>query len=58
MYRIYFSQCQRVGGGGVWSRYKQTEPGGPGPDYVAYTFVFLETIIICRLYTLTISDQV
>jgi hypothetical protein len=30
---------------------------GPGPDYVAYVFVFLDGIIICRLYELTLSDQ-
>ena len=47
----------RVGG----SRYKLPGPGclegGPGPDYVAYVFVFLSSIIICRLYKLTLSDQ-
>jgi len=29
----------------------------PGPDYVAYVFVFSDDIIICRLYKLTLSDQ-
>jgi hypothetical protein len=38
------------GGGG--SRYKL-----PGPDYIAYVFVFLSSITICRLYKLTVSDQ-
>jgi hypothetical protein len=28
-----------------------------GPDHVAYVFVFLSTIIICRLYKLTLSDK-
>jgi hypothetical protein len=35
------------------SRYKLPEPvdpeGGPGPDYVACVFVFLGSIIICKL---------
>ena len=31
--------------------------GGPGLDYVAHGFVFLATIITCRLYKLTLSDQ-
>ena len=35
----------------VDSRYKL-----PGPDYFAYVFVFLDSVI-CRLYTLTLSDQ-
>jgi hypothetical protein len=43
------------------SRYKLTGPGGPegGPrsDYVAHVFVLLGSIIICRLYKLTLSDQ-
>jgi hypothetical protein len=30
--------------------------GGPGPDYVAYDFVFLGSIIICPLYKLTLPD--
>jgi hypothetical protein len=29
----------------------------PGLGYVAYFFVFLGGIIICRLYRLTLSDQ-
>jgi hypothetical protein len=37
-----------------WSRYKLREPG---PEYVVYVFVFLDSIIICRLYKLTISDK-
>jgi hypothetical protein len=31
--------------------------GGPGPDYLAYVFVFLGSIIICRFYKLTHLDQ-
>jgi len=31
--------------------------GGMGPDCVAYVFVFLNHIIICQLYKLTLSDQ-
>jgi hypothetical protein len=45
----------------VGSRYKLPAPGspegGPGPDYVAYVFVFLGSIIVCRVYKLTLSDQ-
>ena len=42
---------------------KAPRPGCPesvsGPDYyVAYGFVFLGSIVICRLYKLTLSDQV
>ena len=37
-----------------------TGPVGPeegaGPAYVEYVFVFLGSIIICRLYKLTLSD--
>ena len=33
-------------------------PGrGPAPSNVAYVFVFLGSIIICRLYKLTLSDE-
>jgi hypothetical protein len=55
------SKCsaKETGGGGNW--YKLPVPGGPegglGPDYVAYVFVFLDYIIICRLYKLSVSDQ-
>ena len=39
-----------IGGGGVpWKL--------PGPDYVTYVFVFLGSIIICRLYKLTIQTK-
>jgi hypothetical protein len=31
--------------------------GARRPDYVAYVFVFLCSIIIYRLYQLTLSDQ-
>jgi hypothetical protein len=51
------SAIEREGG----SRYKLPGPGGPeggpGPEFVAYVFVFLGSIIICRLYKLTLSDQ-
>jgi hypothetical protein len=30
---------------------------GPGVDYVTYVRVFLGSIIICRPYKLTLSDQ-
>jgi len=51
------AQCQRdeVGtrGQGAVTNYR-----GPGPKYVAYVFVFfLGSIISCRLYKLTLSDQ-
>jgi hypothetical protein len=43
------------------SRYKLLGPGSlagsPGPDCVAHVFVFLGSIIICRLHKLTPSDQ-
>jgi len=29
----------------------------PGPEYIAYDFVFLGSIIICRLSISTLSDQ-
>ena len=34
------------------SRYKL-----PGPDCVAYVFVFVGSIIVCRFDTLTLTDQ-
>jgi hypothetical protein len=50
-----------MGGGGGGRRYKLTRPGRPerflGPDYVARVFVFLRSIIICRLHKLTLSGQ-
>jgi hypothetical protein len=51
-------QCQRQGGGGR----KPVQITGArrserGPDYVAYVFVFLCSIIICRSYKSTLSDQ-
>ena len=53
------SQSRRGGRGGERSRYKIPGPGDPegglGPDYLAY--VFLGSIIIYRLYKLTLSDQ-
>ena len=30
---------------------------GPGPDYIAYVFVFLYSTITCRLCKLTLTDQ-
>jgi len=30
---------------------------GPGPDYIAYVFVFLNSTITCRLYKLTFIEQ-
>jgi len=43
------------------SRYKLLQAdgpeGGPRPDYVAPVVVFLDSIIICRLYKLTFSDR-
>jgi hypothetical protein len=32
-----------------------TNSRGPTPDYIAYVFVFLGSIIICRLYKVTLS---
>jgi hypothetical protein len=47
--------------GGVEAIVNYGCPGGPqagtGPDYVACVFVFLFSIIICRLKQLTPSDQ-
>jgi hypothetical protein len=47
--------------GGRGNQYKLPVPGSPAgvsrPDYVARDFVFLGSIIICRLYKLTPSDQ-
>jgi hypothetical protein len=43
------------------SRYKLPGPGGlevgPGPDGVARFFAVLGSIIMCRFYKLTLSDQ-
>jgi hypothetical protein len=43
------------------SRYKVPGPGSPegsrGPTMLHTFFVFLSSIIICRLYILTLSDQ-
>jgi hypothetical protein len=30
---------------------------GPGPSYVAYVCAFRGSIVICRLYNLTLSDH-
>jgi len=32
--------------------------GGPGPDYLAYVFIFLISTIMCRFYILNLSEQV
>jgi hypothetical protein len=46
---------------GEGNRYKLPRSGdpegGPGPDNVAYGFVFLGSIIICQFYKLTLSDH-
>ena len=48
---------KREGGG---SRYKLPGPDGPeesvGPEYIAYFFVYPGSAIICRLYTMALSD--
>jgi hypothetical protein len=45
----------------VWSRYQLPghgcPEGGPGPEYVAYAFVFLGSAIICRYYKLKLSTK-
>ena len=45
---------------GQAARYKLPGPGGPerdpGLNYIAYVFVFLGSIIICRMYKLTLSE--
>ena len=30
---------------------------GHGPDYLAHVFIFLDGIILCRLYILTLAEQ-
>jgi hypothetical protein len=47
------SSADNIGGNPV----QITGTGGPGPDCLAYVFVFLRNIITCRLYKLTLSDQ-
>jgi hypothetical protein len=46
------AQWRRKRGGRGGKNYR-----GSGPDYVAYVFTFLGSIIICRLYKLTLPDQ-
>ena len=45
----------------TYYRYPEIPNGARGPetdyDYVAYVFVFLHSIIVCRLYIWTLSDQ-
>ena len=54
-------QCRREEERGPGSRYKLPGPGvpegGPGPDYVAYDFVPLGSIIIGPMHKLTLSKQ-
>jgi hypothetical protein len=58
---IYAHEKGGVGWGGGEDQYKLAGPGrpetGPGDEYVAHVFVFLVSIIICRLYKLTLLDQ-
>jgi len=42
---------------GCGGRYKLLGPGGLETDYVVYVFVFLDGIIVFRLYKLALSDQ-
>ena len=51
---VFRSVAETGGRGGVegCSNYRD-----PGPDHVAYVFVFLCSIIICRLYKLILSDK-
>jgi hypothetical protein len=57
--RLYRQLLQNQEEGG--SRQNFPRPGGPegrpGPDYVAYVFVFLDSTITYRLYKLTPSEQ-
>ena len=43
------------------SRYKLSglgcPEGNPGPDCLAYVFVFFGNVIICRLYKLALSEE-
>ena len=49
------------GGGGGGNRYKLQGLGGPeggtGPECVVNVFVFLSSIINCRMYKRILSDQ-
>ena len=48
-----FTSCDGETGGRVGrSRYKL-----PGPDNVAYVFIFIGSIIICRLHKLNLTDK-
>ena len=63
MYKLHnlLSCYHNVDEMGRGSRYKLPGPDSPerdpDPEYVTHVFVFLGSIIICRLYKLTISDQ-
>jgi hypothetical protein len=46
-------QCRRARGEAA----PDGPEGGPGPDHVTYVFVFVGSIITCRLYKSTISFQ-
>jgi hypothetical protein len=49
--------ASEMGGMSVQITGPRGSEGGPQPNYVAYVFVFLSTIIVCQLYTLTLSYQ-
>jgi hypothetical protein len=53
--------CSDVEKGRGGSHCKLRGPGGPlagrGPDCFLYVFVVLDSIFICRLQQLTLSDQ-
>jgi hypothetical protein len=48
----------RRDGGEPGTNYRSPAAGrGSRPAYVEYVFVFLGSVIVCWLYTLTVSDQ-
>jgi len=46
-----------MGSGGGGGEVTATNSWGLGPNYITYVFVFLSSVIICRLYKLTLADQ-
>jgi hypothetical protein len=58
-YKVYLNLYRREEVGGSLQKLpgSGSPEGGPEPDYIAYVFAFLRSIAICRLDTLTISDQ-